>query len=251
MKNLLLITCLSVSLNVLGQDSFLSRLEQLSKSDKLDLKSVNQYFQIDTTYKDYSRFYIPSTFIDRSGGASTVVLKEENGIGMEAYLISFRNDGQIIDTKRIMYAYDGPDLDFQYQLKGKEVTIQYYEQVVLASGEPEVREYRRYVTIDESGYFFMRSFPTIDYSKRLFPDASSRRLSKRDLKGKHRDELSMMRNEVFAAYGYIFKSDRFQSHFKKMRWYKPTQKDVTDQLTLIEKANVQLIKAVEDEFEDQ
>lgn len=35
-----------------------------------------------------------------------------------------------------------------------------------------------------------------------------------DLAGKSKDELSKMRNEVFAAYGHVFKNEALRKHFQ-------------------------------------
>jgi hypothetical protein len=50
-----------------------------------------------------------------------------------------------------------------------------------------------------------------------------------------------MRNEIFAAHGYIFKSADLRDYFSKTKWYNPKFPDVTDKLTDIEKHNIQLI----------
>jgi len=59
------------------------------------------------------------------------------------------------------------------------------------------------------------------------------------------DELRLIRNEIFARYGYKFKSEDLQTFFNSKDWYKPISDDVTDKLTELEKLNVQLILNVE------
>ncbi|RLD49925.1 MAG: hypothetical protein DRJ05_20345 [Bacteroidetes bacterium] len=54
-------------------------------------------------------------------------------------------------------------------------------------------------------------------------------------------ELRIMRNEIFAAHGYIFKSSDLREYFNKTKWYNPRFIDVTDKLTDIEKHNIELI----------
>jgi hypothetical protein len=56
-----------------------------------------------------------------------------------------------------------------------------------------------------------------------------------------KEELRIMRNEIFAAHGYIFKSADLRDYFSKTKWYNPRFQDVTDKLTDIEKHNIQLI----------
>ena len=60
-------------------------------------------------------------------------------------------------------------------------------------------------------------------------------------------ELKIMRNEIFARHGYIFKSTDMQNYFAMQKWYKPTSADVTKELTPIERVNVSLIDIMEKE----
>lgn len=57
-------------------------------------------------------------------------------------------------------------------------------------------------------------------------------------------EWRLMRNELFAYYGYIFKSDELTTHFSKKNWYRPRYADsdkVYFMMTDIEKKNITLI----------
>ena len=57
--------------------------------------------------------------------------------------------------------------------------------------------------------------------------------------------LTLMRGEIYARHGDTFKNPDTQKYFDAQAWYKKSNKPVA--LTAIEKLNVQLIKAVEDE----
>ena len=59
------------------------------------------------------------------------------------------------------------------------------------------------------------------------------------------DELAIMRNEIFASKGYIFKTNRFKSYFAEQEWYIPKFENVENKLSEIEIANIKLIKEVE------
>jgi len=54
-------------------------------------------------------------------------------------------------------------------------------------------------------------------------------------------DLDIMRNEIFADYGYKFNSQKWQSFFGQLNWYKPQFNDVNDKLNEIEKYNVKMI----------
>lgn len=79
-----------------------------------------------------------------------------------------------------------------------------------------------------------------------YPQASQRLLTQTDVCERDAQTLKIMRNEIFARYGHIFKSPDLQQHFQAQAWYTPTSADVTAQLTETEKANIALIRRQED-----
>ncbi|MCL2183708.1 MAG: YARHG domain-containing protein [Chitinispirillia bacterium] len=58
-------------------------------------------------------------------------------------------------------------------------------------------------------------------------------------------ELRLLRNAIFAKHGMIFQSDDLKAHFGQFSWYNPKSDNVNNQLTDIDKANVQRILAFE------
>lgn len=78
-----------------------------------------------------------------------------------------------------------------------------------------------------------------------YPQASEKLLTLSDIQEMDEATLKLMRNEIFARYGYIFKSEELKAHFASQSWYKPVSADVTKQLTDIEKKNADLIKRQE------
>lgn len=79
-----------------------------------------------------------------------------------------------------------------------------------------------------------------------YPQASRQALTQLDVCELDAWQLKIMRNEIFARYGYIFKSEELKQYFQKQSWYHPSQADVTAQLTDIEKANIGLLKRQEE-----
>ena len=76
-------------------------------------------------------------------------------------------------------------------------------------------------------------------------DLSKRKLTYEDVAGKSKRELEIMRNMIFARYGYRFKRDELANFFLKYSWYKPTTSDgaiVYDKMTAIEQYNIEFIK---------
>ncbi|WKN40910.1 YARHG domain-containing protein [Tunicatimonas pelagia] len=66
-----------------------------------------------------------------------------------------------------------------------------------------------------------------------------------DLKSKSLDELKILRNEIFAKHGYVFKSEDLAEYFSKYDWYKPKYQNVDSLLTAVEQKNIKLIVDLE------
>lgn len=78
-----------------------------------------------------------------------------------------------------------------------------------------------------------------------FPQASDRLLNREDVENLDAWDLKIMRNEIFARYGYIFKSEEMRNYFKYEKWYVPVYDNVDNMLTDVEKKNIDLIKRYE------
>jgi hypothetical protein len=78
-----------------------------------------------------------------------------------------------------------------------------------------------------------------------FPEASLRQLTSDDLKYLSKYDLKIMRNEIYARYGYIFQTDDMRNYFNAQSWYSPRYNDVNSYLTKTEKTNIDLIKYFE------
>lgn len=78
-----------------------------------------------------------------------------------------------------------------------------------------------------------------------YPEASNRYLSEGDLAYKSCYELKIMRNEIFARHGYIFKTPDMVAHFSSQSWYRPSSSNVSGQLSGVERSNTQLIQRYE------
>jgi len=78
-----------------------------------------------------------------------------------------------------------------------------------------------------------------------------RLLKETELEGKSKKELRLMRNEIFARYGRIFKSKDLTQHFSAQSWYSPQHKDVEKMLTEIDRKNVALIQSFEQKTSEE
>ena len=101
-------------------------------------------------------------------------------------------------------------------------------------------------TIDTAELNFSRSA-----SKDIFSvNASTTALTEASLKNLRKLDLEIIRNTIFARHGYAFQKETFRSFFDPIDWYLPLYKDVNEQLTVLEKTNISLLKRFEKYAED-
>ena len=100
--------------------------------------------------------------------------------------------------------------------------------------------------------YFGEDAVTIDNAGRIvhgkYPYASIRRLTEKEVQEATRGsrwEIELMRNEIFARHGYVFKRDDLKNHFSSQSWYAPRLDNVDALLSEVERANVALIKRLE------
>jgi hypothetical protein len=75
-----------------------------------------------------------------------------------------------------------------------------------------------------------------------FPFASMKELTNDDLKGLSELDKKIMKSEILARYGFIFKDKEMKDYFSEQKWYKPKNKNVDNMLTELEKRNMEFIK---------
>ncbi len=78
-----------------------------------------------------------------------------------------------------------------------------------------------------------------------FPQSSQRPLSTSDFKGMMPSDLKIMRNEIYARYGYIFKTKDMEIYFSKQVGYKAKMENVDAFLSELEQKNIAMIKKYE------
>lgn len=74
---------------------------------------------------------------------------------------------------------------------------------------------------------------------------STRLLTEDDIRGLSKQDLRILRNEIYARHGYIFKSKDLREYFSAKPWYNPQYNDASDVsifFNTIEKKNVEFIK---------
>lgn len=83
-----------------------------------------------------------------------------------------------------------------------------------------------------------------------YPQASVRRLQEEDVENLSKEELGMMRNEIYARHGYCFKNKEYRYHFENEDWYLPMGVDIRQKLTDVEVDNIDLIYLYEEYLEE-
>jgi len=79
-----------------------------------------------------------------------------------------------------------------------------------------------------------------------FSEGEYQVLNNEDLQDRSSKELKIMRNEIFARYGYQFIPEgEMDKHFKAKDWYFGQNKDVNHLITAIEKVNITIIQEEE------
>lgn len=82
-------------------------------------------------------------------------------------------------------------------------------------------------------------------------NCGNRLLNSRDLKDKTKEELSLLRNEIYARKGYRFATDQYSRYFENQDWYKPLASNDEVVLSDIEKQNVDFLKQEEQKLQQQ
>jgi hypothetical protein len=59
-------------------------------------------------------------------------------------------------------------------------------------------------------------------------------------------DLRILRNTIFARYGYVFVSEDLKEHFSAFRWYNGTKSDVRNELNATDWINIVIIQSLED-----
>lgn len=84
-------------------------------------------------------------------------------------------------------------------------------------------------------------------------NASTKRLTEKDVKNLRKLDMEIIKNAVFARHGYAFKKQTYRSFFEQTDWYIPVSNNVDNELSPMEKDNVALlnrfIKYAEDKYD--
>lgn len=142
----------------------------------------------------------------------------------------YARHGYIFDDQELQAHFDGQSW---YQPTTKSVTLKGVEKYNV-----------EFIKQFEQARFNPQGKYTIASKRKLTEDDLMRAIPEADEIEEYLFGLRVMRNEIYARYGYIFKDKEMQEYFKKQSWYRPLTNDV--KLTKIEKENASFIKKYED-----
>ena len=78
--------------------------------------------------------------------------------------------------------------------------------------------------------------PYVSSDTNFFP-SNTQYITASDLVGKSQHDVAMIRNEIYARHGYIFKTEPYKSYFNAQPWYVADPYFSEDRFNAIEKAN--------------
>ncbi len=228
------------------------------------LKIFEQGFDTEISLPLAKMFFDFTPNPDPNFGNKTLLVKEivfqnDNFIGLSAYsdcgaggicqhtdLILFTHNGKPVD-KLIGFEIDVADCSFA-DLK----YCSYYSDSLLIVVNQQTKGdcikdtlfsnmiQIEYIRISKYGRISKGMTQHID-TRRKYYTLSSDLLFPKDLANKTKQDMAIMRNEIYAAHGYRFKTDKWADYFKRKLWYEPQYDNVEDQLSEIERKNIELI----------
>jgi hypothetical protein len=83
--------------------------------------------------------------------------------------------------------------------------------------------------------------------KGWFPQGSERLLKENDVKYLTNWGMAVMKNEIYARHGMIFKPGMLKDHFEKQTWYHPSSTNVQSRLTSVERANLNYLESYKEQ----
>ncbi|NLM06775.1 MAG: YARHG domain-containing protein [Tissierellia bacterium] len=115
------------------------------------------------------------------------------------------------------------------------------------SSTPKVFDYSNIEKSEDSGKGPYESEETMDYdpNQRYLFQTDREVISEDDLSGFDRGEISIIRNEIYARHGYVFKNKELQAYFEAYDWYEPNPNFSEALFNGFEKENVTVISNYE------
>lgn len=85
----------------------------------------------------------------------------------------------------------------------------------------------------------------VKYETKIHDELATKPITRRLLEGLFVEDVSKMRNEIYARRGKVFKEPWLQKYFSSFEWYKPDPEFTENSMNAIEKRNIATIAAYE------
>jgi len=189
---------------------------------------------VDPKIQDYEGSY---HFGDSEGESQLEIIYSNAKIFARTDYADWENNTWAAKSDRLAIKY----------LKGK-ILIDKINYELSFSDETKGLTSHYYENTDENTKHFIQFNPNgkIEKPKGKYPEASFVKLTADDLSRFSKYDLKIMRNEIFARKGYVFKhGGEIDSYFSQKEWYKSIEKINNISLNAIEKHNLELIQELE------
>ena len=143
---------------------------------------------------------------------------------------------ELIKEKREIVSKAESEKEAEKEIKNIVVTLEESKFSVKANGQDSQRGETKEVT--QGGSSSVLSENNGEY---LLIDSDIRSLSESDLIGLSARELTLARNEIYARYGRVFKSQELSDYFMGKSWYVPDSSFDDESISELEKRNAKLI----------
>jgi hypothetical protein len=80
----------------------------------------------------------------------------------------------------------------------------------------------------------------------ILVESSTKKITEEEIFQLDSSKLDYARNEIYARKGYVFQNEKYRGYFLKKAWYKPSAEVSADNLSDIEKYNVNFLKFYEE-----
>lgn len=80
----------------------------------------------------------------------------------------------------------------------------------------------------------------------ILVESSTKKITEEEIMSLDGSKLDYARNEIYARKGYLFENDKYRNYFLSKAWYKPSDGISVDNLSDIEKYNVNFLKFYEE-----
>ena len=261
---------LSISLSSFAQeDSIFIVLEELKMDSKIPVEIAEKYFGAKPDY--YGEVQpIELEYYKKYNDTALIILKYYTGVGSYSVL-KFINESKSRDGEEYVIMQNS-DHEGSYAvaestdyilindsiielIDRKEIvkdTSKYNLKTNWIKGDSSFWDLEtvtfynyRYIKVDSKCIVSTFSPNTKISEGRKYKQSSEKILRHKDLNELSKEELRLMRNEIFADYGYIFNSTDLKNYFSSKSWYHPKYKNVSSKLSIVEKINIKTILTIE------